>query len=97
MFDKKVFDAINKEDLIQSVYRGGGYGMVVGKYEYWLDEEEFSDSLGNWVDVDELPIYSLDFKDDKYLVYEYVIVYNNQLSSHTHFRLQKDFVVWYLQ
>ena len=93
MFDKKEFDAINKEDLIESIYKGGAYGMVVSKYEYWLDEEEMRESLDYEVDVDELANYSLDFKDDKYLVYEYVIVCNNKLSTHTHFNLQQDFAI----
>mgnify|MGYP003117386238 FL=1 len=91
-------DNLKKGDLIESVYEGGGYGLITRKEYVWVDEDDLEYEAGldalSGLDVGN---YAFDFKDGQYKVLEFAILINNSLSTYYHFQLGKDWYVWYLQ
>ena len=84
-------DDINKEDLIESVWKGKGYGLVVDKRFVWISEDELFIELDGY--DEDMGDYAFDFKEGKYKVLEFDILFNNQLSTLYHFDLPKEWVV----
>ena len=84
-------DNLKKGDLIESVYEGGGYGLITRKEYVWLDEYDIDDAI-NYASED-LGDYAFDYKDGCYKVLQFDILINNHLSTYYHFQLGKD---WYV-
>ena len=87
------YDELKKGGLIESVYEGGGYGLITRKENVWIDEDELD--RGYEISLRGLDIgdYAIDYKDGMYKVIEFDILINNQLSTYYHFELGKD---WYV-
>ena len=81
-------DKLKKGDLIESVYEGGGYGLITRKEYVWLDEYDIDDAI-NYASED-LGDYAFDYKDGYYKVLEFDILINNQLHTQYHFELGMD-------
>ncbi len=88
-------DGINKEDLIESVYEGGGYGLITRKEYVWVGEDTIEDFTGEGEFLEDIDIgdYAFDYKDGKYKVLQFDILYRNHLHTLYHFQLGMD---WYV-
>jgi|8_EtaG_2_1085327.scaffolds.fasta_scaffold06647_7 hypothetical protein len=86
---------INKGDLIESVYEGGGFGLITRKEYIWVDEDTIDNFTGEGEFLYDLDIgdFAFDCKDDKYKVLQFDILYQNNLFTLYHFQLGMD---WYV-
>ena len=81
-------DNLKEGGLIESVYEGGGYGLITRKEYVWLEVDEIEDAI-NYAS-DDLGNYAFDYKDGYYKVLEFDILINNQLHTQYHFELGCD-------
>ena len=85
------YDKLKEGGLIESIYSGGGYGLITSKKQIWLDEDEMLIHTGQ--EVEDIGNYAFDYKDGHYAVYQFDILINNQLQSYLHFQLGLDWNV----
>ena len=86
-------DGLSKQDLIESVYEKGGYGMIIDKRYEWIDEDDLICEFIDVFDEEDIGDYAFDFKDGQYKVLKFDILYHNNLRSYYHFELGKDWLV----